>query len=787
MQRIMRKLRLWSGVWAVAVVAAFLAMAAGHLLHLRAVHAVGRAGVTHIAITDAVLQPAVERLGMNLGEEDYFDSGMLLKNLVARNPGFEGGSYRSILRCLHPEATRCVDDDAGSTWPQGFWRDATYEWITGPLEGRKGSVAGSSAAVQGKTGVVLQLADASGPKVDAAAYIVVQKSIPGDATAGWWPQTQGAAALTTEMQDLSPHTAGRQAVRMHAEAGAYATLAAYFDSWEGRSFLRLHGRYRLSFRAKAVNGSTVHVELDRLSQPETKFMAQDVSLQPRWQDMHIDFEAKDAVMHGVNDASAVGAVRLTFTATDATVLLDDVSLERVDGDATNMTAFRDEVVDALRAYHPGVLRFMESDTGLGNTVENLIAPVGARVRAGYSPSSVEQTDVGYGLPEFLALCEAVHADPWIVVPAAVSAGEMQELVSYLGTRWSAKFGRIHLELGNEQWNGVYKGETIEYPEEYGHRAAVLFRAARQSKGFDAKKFDLIAGGQAAWPGRNHEILTHASGEDSLAIAPYLMHDIPAGVSADAVFGALFAQPEAMVREGEIAENIALAKPHAVDVYETNLHATEGRPTQATLDAVAPSIGAGVAVVNEMLQSMRAGVRSQAMFTLGQWGYKRSDGLFVKLWGTVVDMGVTNRKRPQFLAAELVNTAIHGAMTATFQDGDNPMWNETSGIDGVKLQNAHELQSFAFRDGDRRAVVLINLSRGDALPVDFVGPVQPHGRVEMSEMTAAKITDSNEDAERVKITTSTLNLSAGQRVEVPAFTVMVLKWSNSVHDSRRAVE
>ncbi len=140
------------------------------------------------------------------------------------------------------------------------------------------------------------------------------------------------------------------------------------------------------------------------------------------------------------------------------------------------------------------------------------------------------------------------------------------------------------------------------------------------------------------------------------------------------------------------------------------------------------------------------------------------------------MGVTNRRRPTFLAAELANTAIAGAMTQTFQDGENPVWNETSGIDGVKFQNAHELQSFAFRDGDRRAVVLINLSRASGLPVDFVGTIQPRGRVEVNQLAAAKITDSNEDAERVKIVSSVLPMSAGQRITVPPFSVMVLKWS-----------
>jgi hypothetical protein len=806
MQRMMRKRPgRAQGVWMAGVLGIFLALPPQGCLHTNMVsagsQAAGTHGVTDIAITDAVLQPAVERLGINLSENDYFDSGMMLKNLVARDPGFEGGSYRSILRCIHPEATRCADEDTGSVWPKDFWQGGVYEWITGPLEGRTGSVTGSSAAVHDKVGAVLQLGDSGGAAPEGkaeAAYLVVHKDLPGDATAGWWPKTEGAATLTTEFHDLSPHTQGKQAVRMSAGAGAYATLSAFFDSMAGRTFLRLHGRYRLSFRAKAVSGSTMHVELNRQTQPATKFLSEDVALENQWQDMHLDFDANDVAAHSLTDAAAVGTVALTFSVTKATVLLDDVSLEAMDGDATNTTVFRDAVVDALRAYHPGVLRFMENDTGLGNGVGNLLAPAGARLRAGYGPWSTEQEDVGFGLPEFLALCATVHADPWIVVPASVSAGEMQELVRYLAlpikgrAAWSATFGKIHLELGNEEWNGVYKGETIEYPEDYGHRIGVIFRAARQSKGFNAAKFDLIAGGQGAWPGRNHEILTHADAEDSLAIAPYLLHNIPAAASTDAVFGALFAQPEQMVREGEIAQNLeivkhAAAKPVALTFYETNLHATEGTPAQATLDAMAPSIGAGVAMASEMLQSMRAGVRSQALFALPGWSYKRSDGSLVKLWGTVVDMGVTNRRRPQFLAAELVNAVLHGAMTATFQGGENPTWNETSGIDGVNLQNAHMLQSFAFRDGEKRSVVLINLSRSAGLAVDFTGAIQPHGSVTMSQMTAARITDSNEDAENVKNTTSTLQWSKGQRVTVPAFSVMVLQWNDSVHGQKRAVQ
>ncbi len=312
---------------------------------------------------------------------------------------------------------------------------------------------------------------------------------------------------------------------------------------------------------------------------------------------------------------------------------------------------------------------MASDTGCGNSVENLLAPAEARKRAGYSAWSTEQTDEGYGLAEFLQLCAAVHADPWVVVPTAVSVSEMQELVEYLSApakgraAWTAKFGRIHLELGNETWNSVYKGETIEYPEEYGHRVGGdVSRGAAERRDIDAKRFDLMAGGQSGWPGRNQQILRmRMANADTLAVAPYLLHDIPAGASTDAIFGALFAQPERWSEGGVIAQNLAVARAKRIG---TSIY--EDEPAQHGGFADAGDAGCGGAVGwrgrgdgERDAAGDAAGVRSQAMFSLGQWHYKRSDGLQVPLWGAVVDMGVTYRRRPQFLAAALVNTAVSG--------------------------------------------------------------------------------------------------------------------------------
>ena len=47
-------------------------------------------GVTDIAVTNTVLQTGIKRLGINIGGQNFYDSGQMLRNLVFINPGFEG-------------------------------------------------------------------------------------------------------------------------------------------------------------------------------------------------------------------------------------------------------------------------------------------------------------------------------------------------------------------------------------------------------------------------------------------------------------------------------------------------------------------------------------------------------------------------------------------------------------------------------------------------------------------------------------------------------------------------
>jgi hypothetical protein len=150
-----------------------------------------------------------------------------------------------------------------------------------------------------------------------------------------------------------------------------------------------------------------------------------------------------------------------------------------------------------------------------------------------------------------------------------------------------------------------------------------------------------------------------------------------------------------------------------------------------------------------------GITTQSMFTLPNYqnGFTCTASPCVRgetspLWGSVIDMGgETNLLRPQFLAAQLANSAILPNMLAVAVTGANPTWKQplsaNDTVNPIQLANAHLLQSFAFTDGTRSSVVVINLSRSGSLPVTFSGANAPSGNVLISQLTSAKPTDNNE--------------------------------------------
>jgi len=757
---------------------------------------------TNIDIGTGVIQTGLKRLGMNIEGQDYYDSGQMLRNLVFRNPGFEGETWQSILHCSATTATSCTDSNSWSQWPANFLQGATFQFIYGSAIGQTGIILSNTAANSStNTGMTVNFSSLSQAPA-AGDFVVVKMKISGNAQAGWWSSVSGGGTLSTDFSDMSSESPGTQALSMNAaSSGQTAQIDSYFDTTNTRNFVLLSGTYQISFRAKGTGGSNqMTVSLGRQI-ANGNYFSETVTLIPTWQDYVLKFSAAETA------STAVGAVDLRFTVSGSSSYLDDVSLTPTVTNSANPTAFRDEVVSTLTSLQPGTLRYMDDGgPSFGSSIANMLAMPFARQRSGSSMSFAEEDDVPLGLHEFLQLCQTVGAEPWYVLPPAITPGEMQNLIQYLAgsastpygsvrsalgqsAPWTSVFPMIHLELGNEQWNnGTFPGNVINDPIAYGNRVATIFGAARSSPAYAAASFDLIMGSQVVNSWLTGQEASHSSNFDSISVAPYLFGTFNDTSSTEAIFGPMFAEPEMWDSSSsgymyEQAQAASTAGKNLV-VYEENLSTQSGTASQSMVNSVVPSVGGGIMMADHMLLQMRdLGVKTQNVWALpgysNQFTNSNGGAEMSPIYGTVVDMGgQTNQRRPVFLAEQLTNAAILPSMLGTVLSGANPTWNQPlSTNDSVQLIGAHYLQTFAFTDGaSHRSLIVINLSRTASMPVTFSGANAPTGTVAVSQLTSANLTDTNEIRSTVAIKRQTVNsFQPTASYSLAPFSMTVFQW------------
>jgi len=760
--------------------------------------------LTNIDVGATVIQTGMKRLGMNIDSQNYYDSGQMLRNLTFRNPGFEGETWQSILHCASVTATTCTDGNVWAQWPANFLQGATFEFIYGAALGQTGTIASSAAASpSANTGTTIQFTSIGIPPA-VGDFVIVKMTIPGNAQAGWWPNTSGGATLTTDFTDLSPNTIGTQALSITAAtAGQSAGVDSYFDSSNTHDFVLLNGSYQITFRAKGAGGNNqLNVSLGRLI-PNGNYFNQTLTLTPAWQDYTLTFTASET------PSTAPGTLDLHFEASGSNVLLDDASLTPVSTTSTNPTAFRDEVVNTLTALHPGSLRYMDGLPGFGSSIDNMLTPAFGRQRAGSSTQQTEQDDIPIGLHEFLQLCQTVGAEPWYNLPPGISPTEMQNLIQYFAgdpttpygakraalgqtAPWTTVFPSIHLELGNEEWNyNTFPGNAMNDPVAYGNRVATIYAAARTSASYTPTNFDLIMGSFVQNPWYTGQEIANSSNYDSVSVAPYLFSTFNDTSSNEAIFGPMFAEPEMWDSTptgwmAQQSQTLAGTGKNLV-TYEENLSTQSGTASQAMVNAAVPSVAGGITIADHMLLQMRdLGIKTQNVWALpgfaNQFNNANGGSETSPIFGTVIDMGgQSNLQRPVFLAEQLTNTAILPNMLATTLTGANPTWNQPlSTNDNIQLATAHDLQTFAFTDGaNNHSLAVINLSRSTALPVTFTGTNAPTGTVAVGQLTSANLTDSNETTDTVSITNNSLtSFQPSTPYVLPPFSLTVFTWQTT---------
>jgi alpha-N-arabinofuranosidase len=270
------------------------------------------------------------------------------------------------------------------------------------------------------------------------------------------------AAVQLERDQNQPF-AGRQSARVQVTAGSGRPFVAGIAQ-EGVA-VRRGQRLQVELYARAQNAESgrLHVLLGRNYGAFFRaYGALELTgLTEEWGRFH------GVLTPEVDDEAATLAIGLSGA---GTVWLDKVSLMPAD----HRLGWRADVVEAVKAMKPGILRFGGSsliyygwETGIG--------PREQRTPFENRPwGNVEENDVG--LHEFLEFCELVEAEPLICLNSNSStSAELLREIDYCNGPADTPYGRLRAErghpdpfgvkywqIGNEQSGEAYESTLLQY-------------------------------------------------------------------------------------------------------------------------------------------------------------------------------------------------------------------------------------------------------------------------------------------------------------------------------------
>ena len=442
---------------------------------------VGTTAATIITIGDTVVVPDIKRLGVNLGDDVWYNAAIYTKERI-RHGGFEGILYRTM--GYGPSGTQNTYMD---WWGIGQWSSliagANAWFVSGPRKWEPLVIQSQQPVYYAPQDRDLQQYSftPSGAVPNANDGFLIESDreetgFIGQHGGAYWVFTEGGATVTTAAGDVPPGSDGHIAAVLTAEnTGDMARLLAALATQE---HLDVAGQW--DYRLWAKGSGTLSIALGDWShhgQPEQsgEILSRSVSLTNSWQQITGTF-----ILNGFPSQWATGTLALSIQHSGGTAKIDEISVVQ-QGDV-NPTPFRDELVDLLKDLRPGSLRHLQIG---GSSIENVLKP--REVRKAFSHSRFHQPADGtwpahpdtngeagthsYGLHEFLQLCEAVGTDPWYCTSGTLKQGEFAQLMEYLGgpvgtamgdlradrghsTPWTEVFDTIHIEIGNEAWNNA---------------------------------------------------------------------------------------------------------------------------------------------------------------------------------------------------------------------------------------------------------------------------------------------------------------------------------------------
>jgi alpha-L-arabinofuranosidase len=140
-----------------------------------------------------------------------------------------------------------------------------------------------------------------------------------------------------------------------------------------------------------------------------------------------------------------------------------------------------------------------------------------------------------------------------------------------------------------------------------------------------------------------------------------------------------------------------------------------------------------------------------------------------------------RYRPTFLSLMLANQVLFGDMVEVVKSGVDATWPSTIDYDGDTIQtDVPYIHAFATSDNGERGLILLNLHRTDALPVQIDLPADVQDTTATRwQMTANTITANNERGHDAEVTTSQRSITdftSGYQTNLPPHSMTVFRWS-----------
>ncbi len=612
--------------------------------------------------------------------------------------------------------------------------------------------------------------------------------------------------------------------RLNKQTGAYEDLkkpntTAYYKfatSWH--KFADINGTWHISFKAKALDNVHAFSIDPQLQDGHNKPPRQDIALTTEWESYTATFNV-DCFDKVPDKTSHTGGFLLfRFAANGGKVLFDDVTIWN-DND-TNPTVFRDDAIEALKNLNPGILRSL----AMGGVPSADLYP---RLRSYRSTNSITAA-VGplyrrelrqWSMHEHLEICKYLQCSSWYNFRGTFYEEEVDLLIEYLAgpvttpggklraeqghpQPWTEVIPEIHLEPGNEAWNGVFAFIAGGYSgPDYWERAFARIKASPYYK----DNIILHAAGQHYSVGMTKSVLTETPSADCYTIAPYQVHKLHnteleqigdekdffkwcLGYSLEHVLGKPM-QQQAKAMEAFDCE---------FSVYEQNWHMTGGDAPLEIRNRFTTSLPAGVGILNMMLLQMRDyGLRYQCFYSFVQHSYPAAGVGDVRLWGSTLSLRPEEfRFRPTGYCLKLINEIlqIRGDIVSCDTTQSEPQF-EAVHLKKSYKKNKHgkhvavhekehkkypSLFTYAIRgkNGERGAIV-INLSLDTPQKIRFIHNEQIDGTVLKKTLSTNSITDNNEfeqEEAQVVHTEEEITDPATDIITVPPFSLITLQWA-----------